>query len=160
MELSINLQDYLDEGRIAEIVEEEFRNSLRGIFSVYNNVADFLSHISYDMVLRLAWEQFNMSSEEFHEAIKKRIVEILDNPDAIRFEVFRKKDILNASDSPAVKYLNEVLLESKPKIEAAINAIIDKYPFNELKDEIEDTIYDCIMRKFRGNRDDTKGGEV
>lgn len=160
MNMQINIHDYLSDERINEIVEDEFRNSLRRIFSVYNNVTNFLSNLSYDVASRLVCEEFNMSREEFQNALKKRIARILNNPDAIRFEVFRKKDLINDSDSPAVKYLNEVLLESKPKIEDAVNTIIDEYPFNELKDEIEDTIYECIIRKFSENREDTKGGEA
>ena len=151
MFIQINIHDYIDDKRITEIVEEEFRNSIRGTLGANNNVGNVLSNISYDVAFRLVCAEFNISCSEFHEIIKQRIVQILRDPNAIRFEVFRKKDSLNDSDSPAVEYLHEVLLESKPKIEAAVNSIIDEYPFTELRTEIEDTIYECIMRKFREN---------
>ena len=147
--MEINILNYIDDERMKEIAEQELRYALRNILQSKHNLEALLSNISYRNATRMVCDVFNLSKEEYEQSISERIAEILADVDSIRWKVFRRRDkLLGYEDSPAVKYLDEVLKDSKPKIEAAVNQHIDNYDFTELREEIGDTIYECIMRKL------------
>ena len=70
-------------------------------------------------------------------------------PDSIKYQVFRRKDAWQNTESPAVAILDSVLKDCRPKIEEMVNKIIEQYDFKELHEEIADTIYYCVIRKLR-----------
>ena len=146
-EITINVEDYLTEEDIKQAAIErlkyEFMKQLGN-----SNIYTILSNITYEYVFKAVANALGISSNEFEQQIIDSIKEAL-KPDTIKYQVFRRKDVWNKTESPAVAILDNVLKDCKPKIEEMVNTIIEQYDFRELREEIEDTIYGCICRKLR-----------
>lgn len=152
MKLEVNVGDFLTDEQIAMICEEELRHVVGSQLRKEADIDRILSNRSYEYMFRLVQEELGLHEKEFREKLAKRCEDAL-TPDNLRFMVFRRKDVYDRTESVAVKYLDEALMESKPKIVESVNKIIEEYPFYELKDYILDTIYECIEQKLFG-----KGG--
>lgn len=147
--MEINFKDYLSDERMTEIVEQEFRHAVQTLFYSNRETERILSNLSYRVAEDIVASHLNMTKEEYRDGLTARIREVLEDGDKISFEVFHRKSyVFDHSDSPVIEIMNTVLKESKPIIEKRVNEIIARYPFNELQEDIEDTIYECIMRKF------------
>lgn len=62
---------------------------------------------------------------------------------------------MGKTESPAVKYLEEELIDSKDKIVEEVNKRIEEYPFYELQENILDTIYECIYNTLFKQKEET-----
>lgn len=146
--LTIDMHDYLTEDRITEICEEELRYSLRKQLEKEADIDRILSNRSYEYLFKLVQEELGLHEEKFRKMLVDRCEYILTEDGTLRYEVFRRKDAWNRTESVAVKYLDEALEECKPKIVEAIDKVIEDYPFYELQNEILDSVYECIERKL------------
>ena len=90
----------------------------------------------------------NITREYVESAIADGIKKAIEG-DTIKYKVFQRKDAWDRSESPAVKILDDALANSKDLIEAEVEKRIKEYDFRELRETIEDTIYDVICRKLR-----------
>ena len=149
MKLEVNVKDFLTDEQIEAICEDELRSIIRRQMQTEVDLDRVLSNRSYEYMFRLVQEELGIHEDEFRYELVKRCKEALE-PDSLRFMVFRRKDAYNRTESVAVKYLDEALMESKPKIVELVNKVIEEYPFYELKDCILDTIYECIEQKLFG----------
>ena len=93
-------------------------------------------------------DKLNVDREYIESAIADGIKKAIEG-DTIKYKVFQRKDVWERSESPAVKILDEVLANSRPLIEAEVEKRIKEYPFRELREEIEDTIYGIICHKLK-----------
>ncbi len=152
-ELTIDIADYLDRKIIEDIAYQELGYAFRRQLQKEADVERILTNLSYRYIYKIVETELGMNEEMFRKKLVERINKCLDDESNIRFEVFSRKSAWNDTESPAVKILDEVLSESKPKIEEAVNKIIDEYPFHELREEILDTIYGCIERKLFNKED-------
>lgn len=157
MEVNINVEDYISEAEMRKIAEEELRYAFRRQFQKESDVERVLANLSHEYVFHATCDQLSISMEEVEKRIKDKIIEALEG-DSVKYKVFQRADAWDRSESPAVKILDDVLRESRPLIEAAVKREIEQYPFWELREEIADTIYDCIMRKLNERDEEVKEG--
>ena len=149
MNIEIDLHDYLSE----EDIEYEARNALRGLFAnQLRKEADIervLSNLTHEYIFKMVCDKLNVDREYIESAIADGVKKAIEG-DTIKYKVFQRKDAWERSESPAVKILDDTLANSKELIEAEVERRIKEYDFHELRDTIEDTIYDVICRKLRG----------
>ena len=146
--MEIDIKNYLTDEDLRDLAMDVVRDKFRAVFQNEKEINRIITNLGYEFVFKAVCDAFGKSREELEKKLINGIYEALDS-DHIRFQVFRRKDVWHTDESPAVKILDEVLRESKPRIEAEVNRRISEYPFRELEDEITDTIYECICRKFR-----------
>lgn len=144
MTIEIDINNYLTKEQIAEIAEQEIRYSFRNQMSKEGNIERILTNLSYEYVFKIVEEELNIHKDEFKMKLKETIIKVLDDSSTLRYEIFRRADAWGRTESPAVRYLEEVLIDSKNKIVEEVNKRIEEYPFYELKENILDTIYYCI----------------
>lgn len=153
MEISIKLEDYVNEQDIRDEALRAIGESFKEQFRKEADVERVLSNLSHEYVFHEVVKYLEIDSEEVEKRIKEGIVKALSpERNTIAYKVFQRADAWDRTESPAVKILDDVLKDSRPKIEACVNKIIEEYPFRELREEIEDTIYDCIVRKLQEKR--------
>lgn len=63
--------------------------------------------------------------------------------------MFREANAYGDKISVGQEMLNTIVEVSRPQIEKRVNEIISNYDFRELKEEISDTIYECVWNKFK-----------
>ena len=148
MNLEIELTDYLDEETIKELAIDAVRESFRSQIRNEADVERVLSNLSYEYVFSALVDC--LDGIDVRDYLKPKVDEILCNPDSLRFLIFREGDAWGRKESPATKILNEVLSETRPIIEEQVKKRIAEYPFRELQEDIDDTIYYCIRRVMHG----------
>ena len=145
MKVELNFSDYCSHEQIKEIAEDELRNAFRAQFQKESDVERVITNLSLEYVFALIAEQWDGDfAEALREQVKKSISE-----DTIKYQVFRRRDAWDRTESPAVKILDEECANSRPLIKAAVEKHIAAYPFHEFdRDEIGGVIYDVIMDKI------------
>lgn len=154
MEINIKVEDYFSREEIKNIAEQELRNSFKNQLAKEANIERILSNLSYEYIFRIIEEELNIHKDEFKAKLKERISKTLDDTNTLRFEIFKRKDAWDRTESPAVKYLDEALANSRDKIIAEVNKRIEEYPFHELRENILDTIYDCIANMLAQKKEE------
>ena len=153
MTIEVDINNYLTKEQIAEIAEQEIRNSFRNQLSKESDIERILTNLSYEYVFKIVEEELNVHKEEFKTKLKETVMKVLDDSSTLRYEIFRRTDTWGRTESPAVKYLEEALIDSKNKIVEEVNKRIEEYPFYELKENILDTIYYCIADMLTKKRE-------
>lgn len=144
MEIKIDINDYLSKEEIKEIAEQELRSAFREQFRKEADVERVLTNLSLEYVHALVAEQWN---GDFEELLRKKVREAIEN--GVSYHVFRRKDVLDRTESPAVAILDEECKNSRQLIKECVEKHIREYPFHELdRDEIGDVIYEVIMERI------------
>ena len=150
MEITINAFDYISYEKMVEIVEDELRHSLREQIKKESDIQRVLTNFTAEYVFKILESEWAKNAVDFEKALREKINDVLQS-DAISFYVFRRKDIWDRSESPAVAILDDECRNSRPLIREMVEKHIREYPFHELdRDEIGEVIYGVIMEKILG----------
>lgn len=157
MKLEIDVFDYLSPEKMTEIAEDEVRRAFRDQFRKEADVERVLSNLTAEYVFKLIESEWASHSVDFEKALRERIDSAI-RDDSVKYYVFRRKDVWDRTESPAVKILDDECANSRPLIREMVEKHIREYPFHELDmDEIGCVIYDVIMDKIlkrRANNDE------
>lgn len=146
-ELTINMGDYLSEDKIKDICEEELRYAVRRHLNNEQNMKRYMSNLSYEYIFDCLVN--TVDGLPTRDYLKQKVEEIIRDPSTLRYEVFRDSKY-GDTESPARRILNQVLSETKPIIEEEVKKRIAEYDFVELREDIEDVVYECVIRMIRG----------
>ena len=128
--MSIQIQDYISDERITEIVEEELRQKLRNL----DIVRDYFKHISYDLMLRVIREECHIESEELRSLLASQAKTVISgNTDTVRYELFRRDIWSKKPEGIGAKILDEVVEENRPLIVEAVNKAINAECMEEVQ---------------------------
>lgn len=155
-ELTINIDDYLGEDKIKDICEEELRYAVRRHLNTEQNMKRYMSNLSYEYIFDCLVNTVDGLPTRIY--LKQKVEEIIRDPSTLRYEVFRDSKY-GDTESPARRILNQVLSETRPIIEEEVKKRIAEYDFYELRENIEDTICDCVIRMIRGTERTESGNE-
>lgn len=155
--MEIDIHNYLSEEDIAAIAEDELRSMFRFLLKEEADIERILTNLSFEYVFKIVEEELNIHRDEFRNQIVRLCRKLLDDPSTLRYLIFRRKDVYERTESPAVKWLDMELENSHDKIKEEVNKRIEEYPFYELRERIEDTIYECVVDMIRGRKDNEQG---
>ena len=154
MEIKINVEDYLSQEEIQEVITEELREYFRGQLRFYSSADAFLANVAYSTFIKAGCEAMKVSEQEFQGAITTRLIALLNDNDKYQLQLFRRRGQYGVpEDGIDTKILDSVLSKSKPIIERKVNELIENYPFREVKEDILDTIYRCIEKRLFGSKE-------
>lgn len=155
MKIEIDIREWFSNEQMKEIAEDELRKAFRSQFQKEADVERVITNLSLEYIFALVADQWDGDfSELLREMVKKSI-----NEDTVKYQVFRRRDAWDRTESPAVAILDDECAKSRPLIKAAVEKHISEYPFNELdRDEIGCVIYDVIMEKILVSKNGV-GGE-
>lgn len=144
MEITIDINEYLSKEEIKEIAEQELRAAFREQLHKEADVERVLTNLSLEYVHALVSEQWD---GDFDELLRQKVHEAIER--GVGYHVFRRKDVWDRTESPAVAILDEECKNSRPLIRECVEKRIREYPFHELdRDEIGDVIYEVIMERI------------
>ena len=157
MKLEIDVFDYISPDKIAEIAEDELRGAFREQFRKEADVERVLTNLTAEYVFKLIEDEWSANAVDFEMVLRDKIDSAI-RDDSVKYYVFRRKDVWDRTESPAVKILDEECANSRPLIRKMVEKHIREYPFYELnRDEIGCVIYDVIMDKIlKPGQEDTK----
>lgn len=150
MELTINIEDYLKPDDIKAICMEEIRSVIR---SRYGRSDDELNrmivNVGYDFIFKAVSDAIG---EDAKKKIENKVKDLIDKDDStIKYNMWRRKSIYEAYDSPAVKIMNRAIEDSEGLIRRKVMQAIDEYSFSDVKDAICNALDEVIYDKIFGN---------
>lgn len=147
MKFDINIEDYLSEEEIKGIVEDELRDAISQQLRTNHDIDTRITSISYRYVWDMVNDLYKEYDVDFEKMLLEKIKSIIDG--LTSYSVFREANAYGDKISVGQEMLNRIVEESRPQIEKRVSEIINNYDFRELKEDISDTIYDCIWSKFK-----------
>lgn len=151
MNITIDPFDYISPEKLTQIVEEEIRLAIRSQIKK-TSIESALTNLTGEYVFKLMETEWAANGVDFEKALKEAINNAI-KVDDVRYYVFRRQDVWNRTESPAVKIMDEECANSRPLIREMVEKHIREYPFEELeRDEIGSVIYEVIMDKILGDK--------
>lgn len=151
--MTINAFDYVTPEKIAEIAQDEIRRSIREQIKNESDVERVLTNFTAEYVFKLICNEWEKHDKDFETALRQKVNDVI-RDDSTRWYVFRRKDVWDRAESPAVAILDDECRNSRPLIREMVEKHIREYPFHELdRDEIGCVIYDVIMDKILRPKD-------
>jgi hypothetical protein len=143
VEAKINIEDYLSENEIKEIVEDEFKNTVRQMFCNDTETTRLIGNMSYRFIWKCVDDKVDGGLEE---KIVNKTLDVLNNMSD--FSLFRRKDCYEPEDSVAQKILNKTIIENENII---INKVINYLTHLEEDSYIFDSaVKEAIIKKITG----------
>lgn len=153
--MKIDIKDYFSKEEIKEMAEQELRAAFREQFRKEADVERVLANLSLEYVHALVAEQWGGN---FDELLRKKVREAIEK--GVGWHVFRRKDVWDRTESPAVAILDEECRNSRPLIRECVEKHIREYPFHELdRNEIGDVIYEVIMERILNQKGISRDGD-
>ena len=153
MKIEIDIDEYFTPEMIKEIAEDELRSAFRRQFQKESDVECVISNLSAKFLFTLIAEQWD---GDFAELLRQKIKSAIED-DTLKYIVFRRKDVWDRTEIPAVKILDEECANARPLIRECVEKHIREYPFHELdRDEIGGIIYDVIMEQILSPKKEAK----
>ena len=140
--MNINFKDYLSEEEIKEIIIDELRKEARNHFCNEKEFTRILTNISYYELWKKIEEEVPNSQDIIKEKVKEELNEISS------YDILRKKDEFNDSNSLAYDILEKYVDENKNIIEDKVKDIFSELSKTDLKYEIQDILENYIEKLF------------
>ena len=140
--MNINFKDYLSDEEIKEIIIDELRKEAREHFCNEKEFTRILTNISYYEL----WNKIEKEVPNSQDIIKEKIKEKLNEISS--YDILRKKDEFNDSNSLAYDILEKYVDENKNIIENKVKNIFNELSKTDLKYEIQDILENYIEKLF------------
>ena len=152
MTMTLNVFDYVTPEQLAEAALDEVKRSIREQIKKESDVERVLSNFTSEFVFQLICDEWKKHDKDFEAELRKGIQDAIKS--SVSWYVFRRKDVWDRTESPAVAILDDECRNSRPLIREMVEKHIREYPFHELdRDEIGGMIYDVIMEKILKPKD-------
>lgn len=139
--MNINIEDYLSDYEIKEIVKEELREKIKSNIE-RNGVSRFISNIGYHNVLEI----INKEIPEYENLVKEKTKEVIEG--LTSFSVFRKADLVEREDSLGQKYLEKAIEDNKDIINNKVIEIFNQLGKQDIAYEISSIIEEKLENMF------------
>lgn len=147
--MNIELENYLSDEEIQNIVKEEFREAIRKNIQICG-VSTWISNIGYKNV----FEIINSEIPDYENQVKEKVKEVIEH--LTDYSVFRKKDFVDREDSLGQKYLEQSIENNKDIIEEKVIEIFKELGKQDIASEITSIIEEKMDKIFT---DQKVGGE-
>jgi hypothetical protein len=153
MDLTIRLEDYVTPEEIKAIAMETIRESIcRTFHRDEANINRLISNLSYEFIFEAVSKAIG---EDAQTKISNKVRELLEDGSSIRYELWRRKDVWEKCESPAIGILHKAIEDNEGLIRNKVMQSIDSYDFGDIRDILYDTLQTVVYEKIFG-----KGGEA
>lgn len=151
MEITINIENYVNEERLKQIVEDELRNTIQSIlynkFRRESEINRMIANISYEIIFKAISDAIE---EDAEVKIANTVKHLLEDDSHIRYLLWRKKDAWENEESPAVTAMNEAIKDNKQLIRNKVMQTIDQFEFNDVKTAVYEALESACYEKVFG----------
>lgn len=145
--MNINIEDYLSDDEIKQIVKEEFRNKVQENLR-RNGVTTWIANLGYQNVLEI----INTEIPEYESLVKEKTKEVIEG--LTSYSVFRKKGLVDNEDSLGQKYLEQAVENNKEIINQKIINIFNELAEKDIAYEIENIISEKLENIFSKKKEE------
>lgn len=154
MELTINIEDYIAPDEIKSLAMEAVRSSIMKTYSQDEyNISRLISNLSYEFIFKAVSDAIG---EDAQKKIESKVKELLEEGSSIRYELWRRKDVWEKTESPAIAILHKAIKDNEGLIRSKVMQRIDSYEFNDVQDAMYNALNEIVYEKVFGSSE--KGG--
>ena len=153
MNITINIEDYITPEEIKSIAMDAVRDTILATFRGDEaNINRLISNLSYEFIFKAVSDSIG---EDAQLKVANKVKELLEDGSSIRYELWRKKDAWEKSESPAIGLLYKAIKDNESLIRAKVSESINNYEFSDVQQAIYDALNDVVYEKvFGGNNND------
>lgn len=155
MEITFNVFDYLTIDEIKEECKKAIQSNVRDMFCKNEAETDrLISNLGYEFIFKAVSETIGTDAKK---VIADKVAELARDKSHIRFEMWRKKDAWERTESPAISILYEAIKDNKLLIRECVQTTIKEFEFPEVRDAMYAMAQDIIYEKLFGG---AEGGQA
>lgn len=154
MEITFDVFDYLSPDEIREECKLAIQRSVHETFARNENeIQRLISNLGYEFV-------FNAVSEAIGKDAKKAIVEVVQklasDKSHIQYLMWRRKDVWERYESPAIGILDEAIKDNKQLIRDCVQQQIRECEIPDVRDAMFDMACEIVREKLFGGTTDVQ----
>lgn len=154
MEVTFNVLDYLTPNEIREECKKAIQQSVRNTFAKdEGDIERLISNLGYAFIFEAVSEAIGKDAKQ---TIAEKVAELAQDRHAISFEMWRKKDAWERTESPAIGILYEAIRDNKPLMRECVQHAIKEFDFGDVREAIYATAHEVIYEKLFGGADDER----
>lgn len=149
MELTINIEDYITPEEIKSVAMEAVRDSIMRTYSRDEyNITRLITNLSYEFIFSAVSKAIG---EDAQIKISNKVKELLEDGGSIRYELWRRKDAWEKSESPAIPILHKAIKDNEGLIREKVMQSIDGYEFNDIQETMYEALNQIVYDKVFGS---------
>lgn len=148
MEITINIEDYLNTEEIKEECRSAIRYQIYQLFKKESEIDRLISNLGYEFIFKAIQET---TGEDTLQKIKDTVVQLANKPDSIRYQLFKGPDKWDSDVSIGYTIVQQALKENEPLIKEKVKDAISDYDFLSRKDSqcrMEDLFHEMLEEKL------------
>ena len=148
MELTINIEDYISHEEIKRCVLEAVRASIMSTYSKDEyNITRLITNLSYEFIFKAVSDAIG---EDAQTKISNKVKELLEDGSSIKYELWRKKDAWEKTESPAIPMLRKAIEANEWLIREKVTQSISEYEFDDVQDAMYSALDSILYEKVFG----------
>lgn len=145
MELTINIENYITPEEIKAIAMEAVRDSiLRTFYGEETHIIRLITNLSYEYIFKAVSDAIG---EDAQTMIANKVKKLLEDDSKIRYEMWRKKDAWEKTESPAITILNKAIKDNEELIRANVKRSIEGFEFNDIQEDMYNALVQIVHEK-------------
>lgn len=157
MELTINIEDYITPEEIKSVAMEAVRDSIMRTYSRDEyNISRLITNLSYEFIFKAVSDAIG---EDAQTKISNKVKELLEDGGSIRYELWRRKDAWEKTESPAIPILHKAIKDNEGLIRTKVMQSIDDYRFDDVQDAMYNALNEIIYDKVFGSAKESEDTE-
>lgn len=150
-EITINIDDYMT----PEDIKVECMAAVRqAVFNLYgrneSEIRRLITNLSYEFIFKAVSDCIGESAEAL---IVNKVRELLEKDDSsIKFNLWRKKDVYENYESPAITILNKAIKDNEQMIRNKVMEHIDTFDFGDVKTAMYEGLETILYEKIFSSR--------
>ena len=151
MEVTFDVLDYLTPDEIREECKKAIRHSVHDTFAKNEaEVQRLISNLGYEFIFKAVSVAIGKDAEK---AIAEKVAELAQDRHAISFEMWRKKDAWERTESPAIGILYEAIKDNKQLMRDSVQLAIRECEFPDVRDAMYETACEIVREKLFGGKE-------
>ena len=148
MNIEIDITDYLSQEEIKEECKYAIRNSVYEMFCKNESDIDrLISNLGYEFIFATISKAIGEDAEKL---ITKKVTELIKNDNSISYEMWRRKDAWERTESPAIKILYEAIEDNKYLMRSCVQKAIADFEFPDVRNVMYDIACEIVREKLFG----------
>ena len=154
MEVTFNVFDHLTPDEIKEECKKAIRHSVHDTFSKgEKEVERLISNLGYEFIFKAVSVAIG---EDAKKAIAEKVAKLAQDEGTIRFEMWRKKDVWERTESPAIGILHEAINDNKRLMRECVQTAIKEFDFPDVREAMYAVAHEVVREKLFGGADNER----
>ena len=154
MEVTFNVFDYLSPDEIKEECKKAIRHSVHDTFAKNEiEVERLISNLGYEFVFKAV---SNAIGKDAEKTIVEVVRQICTDKSHIQYLMWRRKDVWDRTESPAIGILYEAIKDNKQLIRECVQQQIRECDIPDVRDALYGMACDIVYEKLFGGAEDGK----